>query len=99
MLLVVYFTLSAMQLHYGFKQGSQFGIAVMAIGKGPVSRFFFNIYMLFPFLFEIRTILDWVSAHTSLDMFMWFTVEWTYVSIFRNQMVMAVSGVGMNWDK
>ena len=59
-----------------------------------MARFLFNVYMQTPFLFETRTILDWVASHTSLDLFMWFTLAWTRVTFFRNYMVMAARTVG-----
>jgi hypothetical protein len=58
--------------------------------QGPLSRIAWNIYMHFPFLFEARTILDWTCTSTSLDLFMWFTVEWSYAGFFKNKLVMAV---------
>jgi hypothetical protein len=90
LLLLLYYTLSSLQIRHGYLQGAQYGIAAMKLGTGPLSRFAWNVYMHFPFLFEARTILDWTCTNTSLDLFMWFTVEWSYAGFFMNKMVMAV---------
>ena len=38
--------------------------------------------MLVPFLFELKSLLDWCNAVTSLDVFMWLQVEEVYAKLY-----------------
>ncbi|PNH02555.1 Protein PIEZO, partial [Tetrabaena socialis] len=42
----------------------------------------FNIFYSLPFLFEIRTLLDWTATTTSLDFYSWLKVEDIRSSLF-----------------
>ncbi|KAK3279946.1 hypothetical protein CYMTET_12194 [Cymbomonas tetramitiformis] len=95
LLLVVNFSLGAVQLREGYLQGSQYAIGVMS-GTGAISRFIYKIYISCPFLFEMRSILDWVCSDTSLDLFMWLIVERIYSNLWMNKLEMAYR---KEWDQ
>lgn len=47
--------------------------SVFSLGDVNMPR---SIFQALPFLDEMRVILDWLCARTSLDMFMWIKLEW-----------------------
>jgi len=83
------FIVSAMQLREGFREGYQFKILVMRFGHTPVGRFLFNLTTTIPFLFEIRTLLDWLVCDTSLDFFMWFRYETLFYLLHKTDMLLS----------
>jgi hypothetical protein len=52
----------------GYREGSQHQTLFMKLGTGPVAFFTFAVYQGVPFLFEMRTLLDWVMSDSSLDL-------------------------------
>ena len=83
------FIVSAMQLREGFREGYQFKILIMRFGHTPVGRFLFNATTTIPFLFEIRTLLDWLVCDTSLDFFMWFRYETLFYLLHKTDMLLS----------
>ena len=69
LLFLVYFVLSALQIKYGLsdlRRGS-----FMMDKFDPVSATVFRGFLAIPFLYELRTILDWTFTKTALDVFQW----------------------------
>jgi len=76
--MLLQFCLGAMQIREGYREGSQHKILLMRLGNSPPGRTIFRLTNLVPFLFEIRTMLDWVVCNTSMDFVMWFRYETLY---------------------
>ncbi|XP_074025276.1 piezo type mechanosensitive ion channel component isoform X1 [Leptinotarsa decemlineata] len=51
-------------------------------GYGYVNMFLFRGFMLVPFLFELRTCMDWMWTETSMTIFDWIKMEDIYSHIF-----------------
>ncbi|GJQ14139.1 hypothetical protein GpartN1_g5930.t1 [Galdieria partita] len=47
--------------------------------------FFFNLYYMTPFLYELRTILDWTMIPTSMECFDWMKYSDIWISLYRNK--------------
>lgn len=47
-----------------------------------VYRISFNIYRALPFLYELRSVIDWTFTSTSLDIFQWFKMEDAYANLY-----------------
>ena len=75
---------SALQIRTGYREGSQHQTLFMKLGTGPVAFWSFTIYQNVPFLFELRTLLDWVMSDSSLDLNMWFRFENIYHMLFKD---------------
>ena len=88
-LMLTYFFVSAMQLREGFREGSQFKIMIMRFGPSSLGRLLYSLVNLIPFLFEIRSLLDWTVSDTSLDFFMWFRYEALYYALHKTSLVIS----------
>ncbi|CAG9318296.1 PIEZO2_5 [Blepharisma stoltei] len=79
-----YFTIIAVQL--------QLGLPIFRTGAFPLMKsssmtalVFFQIYRGLPFLFELRTLIDWTFTTTSLSLFQWFKFEDIYARLYINK--------------
>ena len=45
----------------------------------------FKVYRAIPFLYEIRTIIDWTCTKTSIDLFQWFKLEDAYCTLYNTK--------------
>lgn len=86
---LAHFVVGAMQLREGFREGSQFKLLIMRFGITPVGRLLYNLVNLIPFLFEMRTLLDWSASDTSMDFVMWFRYETLFYILHRTDLVLA----------
>lgn len=86
---LAHFVVGAMQLREGFREGSQFKLLIMRFGITPVGRFLYNVVNIIPFLFEMRTLLDWSASDTSMDFIMWFRYETLFYILHRADVVLA----------
>jgi len=43
---------------------------------------FLFIYLEIPFLFELKTLVDWTFSQTALDLFQWFRLQYTHCELF-----------------
>lgn len=43
----------------------------------------FKVFMLIPFLFELRTLMDWVWTDTSMTLFDWLKMEDIFVNVYQ----------------
>ena len=81
---LLYLLVSALQIRTGYREGSQYQTLFMKLGTGPVAYWAFMIYQSVPFLFELRTLLDWVMSESSLDLLMWFRFENIYHMLWKD---------------
>lgn len=63
----VYFTLSASQIRFGLPELKKGGFLLG--NYSVVSKLIFETWYYIPFLFELKTILDWTFNETALDVF------------------------------
>lgn len=69
MFFCIYFGLSAAQIKYGMpeiRKGS-----FMMDRFDPISGYTFRGFLAIPFIFELRSIIDWTFTSTALDVFQW----------------------------
>lgn len=43
----------------------------------------FKVFMIIPFLFELRTLMDWVWTDTSMTLFDWLKMEDIFVNVYQ----------------
>lgn len=68
-----YFTVSAYQIRAGYPR--QVLGNFLAQGYTLCNKIAYKCYMLTPFLFEFRTLLDWICVPTSLSFYHWLYIE------------------------
>lgn len=84
---VIYFAylmVVALQLKYGLPSFRSGSFPLMK-STSKTSKIMFQFYRGVPFLFEIRTLLDWVITMTALDLFQWLKFENLYAQLYINQ--------------
>ena len=79
-----YFRNSACQIKYGSPK-SRAGEFVLMNNYNTFSNIMFLIYRGLPFMFEIRTLLDWTFTATSLTLFQWFKFEEIYAVLYNSK--------------
>lgn len=47
-----------------------------------IYRLAFNVYRQLPFLYELRSVIDWTFTSTALDLFQWFKMEDAYSNLY-----------------
>ena len=67
--------------------------SITGTSYGPVSKYLYIVYRSMPFVFEIRSVLDWAATETSLDLFMWLKLEDIYASLFKAKCEMVRSSL------
>jgi hypothetical protein len=67
LLFCTYFTTCANQIRFGLPELKKGGF--MLGSYDPVSKATYQTWYYTPFLFELRTIIDWTFTSTSLDVF------------------------------
>ncbi|ELP86156.1 hypothetical protein EIN_328330 [Entamoeba invadens IP1] len=80
---IVYWLISAVQIRVGYVQLSSSRILMSSYSF--YSSLIFSMYYTLPFVYEIRTILDWVFANTSMFYKRWLKVEDIHAELFMNQ--------------
>jgi hypothetical protein len=78
---LLYFVISAIQIRSGFPSFRKGSMALMH-SYTKTSRLLYTIYRGLPFLFEIKTVMDWTFTPTGLDLFQWFKFEDIYSVLF-----------------
>ncbi|CAG9862827.1 unnamed protein product [Phyllotreta striolata] len=76
----IYLLLSAYQIRCGYP--TRILGNFLCKGYGYVNMFLFKGFMLVPFLFELRTCMDWMWTETSMTIFDWIKMEDIYQNIF-----------------
>ena len=88
LLLLLYLMLGGMQMHYGYGRGPARN-SLMDVARANALMFPFNlfvaIFLAIPFLLELRSLLDWVAARTSLTALIYLRVENIKAMLFQNQ--------------
>jgi hypothetical protein len=83
-LYVVYLMIVSLQLKFGLPSFRSGSFPLMKSTSRP-SKLMFQFYRGIPFLFEIRTLVDWVFTLTTLDLFQWLKFENLYAQLYINQ--------------
>lgn len=76
------FGISALQLRWGYDSTSQASHFITKHGYTAIPAAIYKVYRAVPFVFELRSVLDWVCAETSLDLFMWLKLEDMYANLY-----------------
>lgn len=79
-----YFVIVALQLKFGLPSFRSGSFPLMK-STSRLSKIAFQFYRGIPFLFEIRTLVDWVCTLTALDLYQWFKFENLYAQLYINQ--------------
>lgn len=83
-LYVLYLTFEAQQIRFGLPSFTEISFPLMRY-IGPYTSGLFKFYRGAPFLFELRTVIDWTFTKTGLDIFQWFKFEDIQANLFTNQ--------------
>ena len=91
-LLTLYWWIAAIQLRHGYEPALPMGagrgkssIGSLFRGYGSLPKYVFKVFMLIPFLFELKQVLDWACIPTSLDLFMWLKQQSLFASLFTTK--------------
>lgn len=76
-----YLLLSAFQIRCGYP--TRILGNFLCKGYGYVNMFLFKGFMLVPFLFELRTCMDWMWTETSMTVFDWIKMEDIFAHIYQ----------------
>lgn len=76
-----YLLLSAYQIRCGYP--TRILGNFLCKGYNYVNMFLFKGFMLVPFLFELRTVMDWMWTDTSMTIFDWIKMEDIFAHIFQ----------------
>ncbi|KAL4498483.1 hypothetical protein ABPG72_019601 [Tetrahymena utriculariae] len=79
-LIIVYLYFSALQIKFGYPQMSVGSI--FSRDTSLMYRLSFIVYRALPFLYELRSVIDWTFTSTSLDLFQWFKLEDAYANLY-----------------
>ncbi|EMD45134.1 Hypothetical protein EHI5A_137640 [Entamoeba histolytica KU27] len=80
---VVYWTISGLQIKSGYLILSS--KRILMANYSYISSLIFSTYYSLPFVYEIRTILDWTFAKTSMFYKLWLKVEDIHAELYMNQ--------------
>lgn len=81
---MIYFVFSSSQIKYGAPK-TRAGEFVLMKSYNTISNILFMVYRGFPFLFEIRTLIDWTFTATSLTLMQWFKFEEIYAVLYNTK--------------
>lgn len=73
-LYALYFVIIALQIRHGLPSFKKISFPLMR-NTSMSSLRLFKLYLAMPFLFELRTLMDWTFTETALDIFQWFKFE------------------------
>ena len=77
---MIYWWLSGLQIAEGYPVDIQ--KRWMTKSYGQIRYYLFQVYLMIPFLFELRSMLDWTIFDTTLNFFQWMTLEDIYRNLF-----------------
>lgn len=80
LMMVVYLIVSSFQIAYGFPIKKKPSSVLQYYNDG--GQIIAQVYMLLPFIVEIRCLLDWVFSKTSLDIFQFWQLFNYHVELF-----------------
>ena len=81
---LIYFVISALQIKYGSPKSRAGEFVLMKIQNEP-ANIAFLIYRGIPFLFELRTLMDWTFTATTLRVMQWFKFEEIYANLYNTK--------------
>lgn len=81
---MVYFVISANQIKNGAPK-SRAGEFVLMKRYNTLNNILFLVYRGLPFLYEIRTLIDWTFTSTALNLFQWFKFEEIYATLYNTK--------------
>ena len=84
LLYLIYLVFAALQIRESLPSFSKPTFPLMR-DASQANYYFFKAYRSAPFLFEIRTLMDWIFTVTALNLFQWFKFEDIYSQLFLNQ--------------
>ena len=76
-----YLLLSAYQIRCGYP--TRILGNFLCKGYNYLNMFLFKAFMAVPFLFELRTVMDWMWTDTSMTVFDWIKMEDIFAHIFQ----------------
>ena len=82
---LLYLFFSALQIYYGFPPVETTGFQDLTRHPGKYTVQLYKVYRAIPFVFELRTILDWMCTQTSLDLDETFKLEDIYTRLYLVQ--------------
>ena len=82
---LLYLFFSALQIYYGFPPVETTGFQDLTRHPGKYTKVLYQVYRAIPFVFELRTILDWMCTQTSLDLDETFKLEDIYTRLYLVQ--------------
>ena len=85
LLKLLYLAFSALQIYYGFPPVETTGFQDLTRHPGKYTVQLYKVYRAIPFVFELRTILDWMCTQTSLDLDETFKLEDIYTRLYLVQ--------------
>mgnify|MGYP005993317749 CR=1 FL=1 len=77
----IYWWISALQICEGYPANIQ--KRWMTQSYGMFHRYLFEVYLVIPFLFELRSMLDWSIFDTTLNFFQWMKLEDIYRNLYQ----------------
>jgi len=80
LLLCVYFFVQAYQMRIGLPEIRKGSFLMDTFN--PVSGVIYRGYLAIPFIFELRTLIDWTFTTTSLDAFQWIKLAQIQANMF-----------------
>ena len=83
-LYLCYLIVASQQIRFGLPSFTKVSFPLMRKVSKPYSVAF-KVYRGVPFLFELRTLMDWTFTKTALDLFQWFKLENIHAHLFITQ--------------
>ena len=96
-LYVIYLIGSGLQVKYGFFDLRR--KSLLKKGNSSISGMIFSVYKAIPFLYEIKSAIDWTFTSTCLDFFQWNKFESVYDSIYLTYCTMTAKNVQLVGQK
>lgn len=82
MLKFCYLTVSGLQIAYGYPQFVQGQFLTDSKAPSQLRYYAFVAYRAIPFVYELRTLLDWTITKTTLSFYEWLKLEDVYAQLF-----------------
>ena len=82
LLKLIYLYLSSLQIMYGYPDFVQGQFLTDSNEPGIIRWLIYTAYRAIPFVYELRTLLDWTVTRTSLTFFEWLKLEDIYANLF-----------------
>ena len=83
-LYLIYLIVASQQIRFGLPSFTNISFPLMR-HISSYSSGAFKVYRGAPFLFELRTLIDWTFTKTTLNIYQWFKLEDIHAQLFTNQ--------------